>query len=107
MPKFARRNVSSKMVPLDGLDLRYVGMFVLKNGELVGSGTGVEVMKSPYLGANGHIAIRTNSIPRAAAELEKRGFKLDESTAKYKGDKMVAVYLTGEFGGFAIHLLQK
>ena len=24
-----------------------------------------------------------------------------------KGDKMIAVYLTGEIGGFAIHLLQK
>jgi 2-dehydro-3-deoxyphosphogluconate aldolase/(4S)-4-hydroxy-2-oxoglutarate aldolase len=28
-------------------------------------------------------------------------------TAKYKGDSMVAVYLNDEFGGFAIHLLQK
>ena len=34
-------------------------------------------------------------------------FTLDESTAKYKGEKMVAVYLKQEFGGFAVHLLQK
>lgn len=67
----------------------------------------VEVMKSMYLGKNGHIAIRTNSIPRAAAELAKHGFAVDESTAKFKGDKMTAVYLKQEFGGFAVHLLQK
>lgn len=67
----------------------------------------VEVMKSKYLGDMGHLAIRTNSIPRAAAELAKAGFELDESTAKYKGDKMIAVYLKQQFGGFAVHLLQK
>ena len=71
------------------------------------AGSGVEVMKSPYLGKNGHIAVKTNSIPRAAAELAKNGFTLDESTAKYKGEKMAAVYLKQEFGGFAVHLLQK
>ena len=71
------------------------------------AGSGVEVMKSPYLGKNGHIAVKTNSIPRAAAELARNGFTLDESTAKYKGEKMVAVYLKQEFGGFAVHLLQK
>jgi 2-dehydro-3-deoxyphosphogluconate aldolase/(4S)-4-hydroxy-2-oxoglutarate aldolase len=71
------------------------------------AGSAVEVMKSPYLGANGHIAVKTNSIPRAAAELTKHGFQLDESTAKYKGDKMTAVYLKQQFGGFAVHLLQK
>ena len=71
------------------------------------AGSGVEVMKSPYLGKNGHIAVKTNSILRAAAELAKNGFTLDEATAKYKGEKMVAVYLKQEFGGFAVHLLQK
>ena len=69
--------------------------------------SGVEVMKSMYLGKNGHLAIRTNSIQIAAAELEKRGFALDMSTAKYKGERMFAVYLKSEVGGFAIHLLQK
>ena len=69
--------------------------------------TGVEVMKSMYLGKNGHLAVRTNKIETAIAELEKRGFAVDMDTAKYKGDRMVAVYLKNEIGGFAIHLLQK
>ncbi len=67
----------------------------------------IEVMRSQYLGKNGHIAVRTNSIPRAVEELKKAGFEVDDSTAKFKGEKMTAVYLKGEFGGFAVHLLQK
>ena len=69
--------------------------------------SGIEVMKSMYLGKNGHIAIKTNSIAVAVAELEKRGFVADKDTAKYKGDRMAAIYLKEEFGGFAVHLLQK
>lgn len=69
--------------------------------------TGVEVMKSVYLGKNGHLAVRTNKMEAAVAELEKRGFALDMDTAKFKGERMTAVYLRNEIGGFAIHLLQK
>jgi 2-dehydro-3-deoxyphosphogluconate aldolase/(4S)-4-hydroxy-2-oxoglutarate aldolase len=71
------------------------------------AGSGFEVMRSKYLGDNGHIAIKTNNIGRAIAYLEKRGYEADMETAKYKGEKMIAVYIKGEFGGFAAHLLQK
>ena len=72
------------------------------------AGTGFEIMKSPYLGTNGHIAVQTNYINRAIYHLEKRGFEFDMDTAKYdaKGN-MKAVYFKGEFGGFAIHLVQR
>ena len=40
-------------------------------------------------------------------ELERAGFYADTSTAKYKDDRLVALYLKQEIGGFAIHLLQK
>ena len=83
------------------------GFGVKKGNSSNFAGSGVEVMKKPYLGKNGHVAVKTNSIARAAVELAKNGFTLDETTAKYKGDKMVAVYLHQEFGGFAVHLLQK
>ena len=76
------------------------------NSSMFASG-GIEVMKSMYLGKNGHIAIRTNSVPLAIAELEKKGFVCDMETAKYKGGRMIAVYLKDEIGGFAVHLLQK
>ena len=67
----------------------------------------IEVMKSMYLGKNGHLAIRTNSMESAIAELSKKGYEIDMDTAKYKGDKINAVYLKNEMGGFAVHLLQK
>lgn len=71
------------------------------------AGEGVEVNKKPGPGSHGHIAIKTNSIKRAVAYLDRKGINVDMSTAKYKGDDMVAVYLSEEVGGFAIHLLQK
>ena len=36
--------------------------------------SGIEVMKSMFKGKNGHIAIRTNSVELAVAELAKKGF---------------------------------
>jgi len=71
------------------------------------SGTAVEAMKAPYLGKNGHIAIGTTSCVRAKAYLESIGFEFDENTAKFKGDKLNAIYLKDEIGGFAIHLVNK
>ena len=71
------------------------------------AGPWIEIMKTQYLGANGHIAVRTNSMTIAIGELEKRGFEVDMSTAKYKGDRLNAVYMKNEIGGFAVHLLQK
>lgn len=68
--------------------------------------TGVEVMKTMFKGANGHIAIRTNKMTPAIAEMERRGLELDMDSVKDK-DNIKAVYFNNEFGGFAVHLLQK
>lgn len=67
----------------------------------------IEVMKTPYLGKYGHLAVRTARIDMAVADLEKKGFAVAEETAKYKNGKLTAVYLKDAFGGFAVHLLQK
>lgn len=72
------------------------------------AGTGIEIMKTPYLGSKGHMAIKTNYIERAMYHLEMRGFEFDMDTAKYDDKKQLkAVYIKGEYGGFALHLLQK
>ncbi len=72
------------------------------------AGIGIEVMKSEGLGEKGHIAVQTNYIKRAIYNLEHQGYEFDMDSAKYnaKGD-MVAIYLKGDFGGFAVHLVQK
>ncbi|GAJ15205.1 unnamed protein product [marine sediment metagenome] len=49
--------------------------FILKKGNSSNfSGAGIEVNKSKGLGTMGHIAIKTNSIARAAYYLGKKGF---------------------------------
>ncbi|MDR1540175.1 MAG: bifunctional 4-hydroxy-2-oxoglutarate aldolase/2-dehydro-3-deoxy-phosphogluconate aldolase [Clostridiales bacterium] len=83
--------------------------FARKDGaSSIFAGTGIEVMKTPFLGARGHIAIGTNSIERAVYHLERRGAKFDYSTQKLDSSgKIKAIYLNGEIGGFAVHLVQR
>lgn len=71
------------------------------------AGSLFEVMNTRFKGKNGHIAIRTNSIDRATYYLSKNGYAVNTSSLNEKNGKKIAVYLENEFGGFAIHLLQK
>lgn len=66
----------------------------------------VEVMKTPYRGKNGHIAIGTPDVAAAEQVLLARGFACDQTTAKEKNGERVAIYLQDEIGGFAVHLLK-
>lgn len=72
------------------------------------AGSLFECMKSPYLGKNGHIALRTENLEAALEELKAKGYAFREDTAQYREDgKLKNIYLKDEFGGFAIHLMQK
>ncbi|HIR32099.1 MAG TPA: 2-dehydro-3-deoxyphosphogluconate aldolase [Candidatus Faecousia faecavium] len=67
-----------------------------------------ECMKTPFLGTNGHIAMRTDDLDAAVAELKEKGYSFRMDTAAYTDDgKLKNIYLDGEFGGFAIHILNK
>lgn len=67
-----------------------------------------ECMKQPFLGTNGHIAMRTSNLNAAVEELKEKGFAFNMSTAAYEQDgSLKNVYLEQEFGGFAIHIMQK
>lgn len=82
--------------------------FSLKEGSSSNfSGSGIEINKSMGPGTGGHIAIKTNSIDRAAFYLGRKGYRVDWNSKKVKGSKTIAVYLENEIGGFAVHLLQK
>ncbi|MGN1090547.1 MAG: bifunctional 4-hydroxy-2-oxoglutarate aldolase/2-dehydro-3-deoxy-phosphogluconate aldolase [Huintestinicola sp.] len=72
------------------------------------AGPAIEITKVPYLGTHGHIAIGTNFIDRAVYHLEMQGVEFDRSTEKRdaKGN-LKAIYVKGEFSGFAVHLVQK
>ena len=85
------------------------GMPVKNGNSSVFAGSAIEYMKEPYLGKNGHIAIRTNYIDRAVNYLSSvLGVEFDEYTAKTdaKG-KLKAIYMKEEIGGFAVHLVNK
>ena len=72
------------------------------------AGSLFECMKAPFLGKNGHIALRTDDLEAAVAELKAKGYAFKPETAAYREDgKLKNIYLEDEFGGFAIHLMQK
>lgn len=71
------------------------------------AGKGFEVMKKPYLGKKGHVAIATNNIERAIAYLERKSVPILPETAREKEGKLQAIYIDREISGFAVHLLQK
>lgn len=72
------------------------------------AGDSIEVMKEPYLGANGHLAYSTNSLLRAIRYYESMGYKFNQESAKYNANnKMIAIYFQESIGGFAIHLVEK
>ena len=82
------------------------GLTVREGNSSVFAGKDVELMKSPYLGKNGHIAIGTPDVVAAVEELKSRGFAFNMESAKYKADGTLnAIYLADEICGFAVHLL--
>ena len=67
-----------------------------------------ECMKTPFLGTKGHIAMGTDDLEGAVEELKQKGFAFRMETAAYTEDgKLKNIYLDGDFGGFAIHILNK
>lgn len=84
--------------------------FPIKDGNsAVFASTGVEVRKQMFLGKNGHIAIKTNYMERAMAYIEAMGgsFNMEQGVAKDDKGNIKAIYLNEDFGGFAVHLVQK
>lgn len=69
-------------------------------------GGAIELMKVPGRGSNGHIAIGTPNVIRAAAFLERKGFLLDHENAVKQDGKVKAVFLQSEIAGFAVHLVE-
>ena len=86
---------------------KLLGWTMKVGGKSIFAGTGIEVMKMPFYGKNGHIGIKTNFIERAKAFLERQGFEFNEESANVKDGQLKAIYLKDEIAGFAIHLMQK
>ena len=68
----------------------------------------VECTKAPGRGTHGHIAIAPSNVDRAVYHLGLYGVRCLPETRKTdaKGNTK-AIYIDGEFGGFAIHLVRR
>ncbi len=93
-------NVAKMFCTFFGFDMKVGGSSIFAS-------SAIEVNKSMGPGTLGHIAIGTNYIERAIYHMELQGFKFDHDSALYKNNKMVRIYLADDFGGFAVHLVQK
>lgn len=71
------------------------------------SGPEIEFSPSKDPGRLGMLTIRTNRLDRAVHHLGRRGFPIDETSAAYQGNKLVAASLKETFGGFEVYLVQK
>ena len=70
--------------------------------------TYIEVLKMPFLGKKGHIAISTNSVDRAKAHLERKGISFNPDTLNYTSEGILqTVYTKDEIGEFAVHLVRR
>lgn len=68
----------------------------------------VECMKKPDArGTNGHIAVGTSSVDRAVYHLGRQGVEFIEESRVSDAKGTKAIYLKGEIGGFAVHLVRK
>jgi 2-dehydro-3-deoxyphosphogluconate aldolase/(4S)-4-hydroxy-2-oxoglutarate aldolase len=77
-------------------------------GSSIFSSDSIEIMKSPYLGKNGHIGVGTHSVFRAMNYLERQGLEFNPKSVRTDGKGAVtAAYLQEEIAGFAVHLVAK
>lgn len=64
-----------------------------------------EVMKHDRRGAHGHVAMQTEDVEAAMAQLAARGITFEEDTIRRdESGRISFVYLHGEFAGFQFHL---
>lgn len=68
----------------------------------------IEIMFHQGRGKYGHIAFRTADINKAMEYFKQLGYEADpESFMYFPEGGLKLVYLKGEVGGFAVHLVQK
>ena len=69
------------------------------------AGSLFEVMKHSKRGKHGHIALQTEDVEAAMADLASKGITFQEDTIRRdENGKIKFVYLQQDFGGFSFHL---
>lgn len=71
-------------------------------------GKTLELMKGPWKGKHGHLAFWTDDIAATIELFNAQGFPVDPASAQYfDNGAMKVIYLEKEYGGFAVHLMQR
>ncbi|MHB8129090.1 MAG: hypothetical protein ACYDEX_08845 [Mobilitalea sp.] len=121
-------NIQNHIYELLGLQLIHIGINVIDDAqshmvtdqfkellhlpvkETPGSffvGSLIEVMRQPFLGECGHIAIGTKNISLAYFFYKKLGYEFNEETiVTDENNHLVLIYFKNEIGNFAVHLKQ-
>ncbi len=88
-------------------DLKELFGIERRDGETsIFAGTMFELMKKPYLGVHGHIAIGVNNLDRVYSYLKGLGYSFNESTKQIDDrQRLKVIYLQKEIAGFAIHFI--
>lgn len=95
----ALANTLNDVFGLEGITEKPVAFF---------AGSLFEVMKNRKRGLNGHIAMETDNVEAAMADLSGKGITFLEDTIKRAPDGHINfVYLEQQWGGFAVHLTEK
>ncbi len=84
----------------------FFGFAAKEGASSIMAGENLEIMKSPFLGDKGHLAIRCNDVERAVARFGGMGIAAKPETAKMDKGRIKAIYLDMDLGGFAVHLLR-
>ena len=84
----------------------FVFEYAVGNSSLFSANKAIEIMKKPFRGNHGHIAIGTGDIEQAIEHFRSSGIAFAEETAVIKDGKLKAIYLEEEIAGFALHLVQ-
>jgi len=83
-----------------------LGLAVREGSKSFFAGSSFEVMKSPFRGRQGHIALKCYNLERALTYLGRWGFTGVPETATTEKGRLKVIYLDQEIGGFAVHLLR-
>ncbi len=86
--------------------LAALGLPLKEGASSIFAGGSFEVMKTPFRGTLGHIAIKCYNLERALDYLGRFGFSGVEETAKLEKGHLKVIYLDKEVAGFAVHLVR-
>jgi len=102
-------NSESESDALNAADMlqRVFGADIRIGSSSVFVGSEIEITKRLFPGTHGHIAFAAQDMDATIRDLGNKGVAIIEGSQKYKGEKLVAVYLDIEIAGFAVHLLAK